>query len=356
MSTEPDKIEATVELVVPPGYQENERVDVYLTRFMPNVSRNKVQVAVREGRVFVNDEPVKRPSHQVVAGDVIRAVVMRPPPIQAVAEDIPLDIMFEDEHLIVVDKPAGMVVHPAYGNRTGTLVNALLHHVGAAAVSFDEADDDEPADDEDVGLSMASAAPVAPGDVAVRPGIVHRLDKDTSGLLVVAKSDFVHRELALQFANRTVRRQYVAILLGTPDPDRGRIQTWLGRDPRDRKRMAVVDELRGKHAVTNYELQRSFGVASVVVFRLETGRTHQIRVHAKHIGHPVLGDETYGGRQLNAVGPARGRLKRVMSVIDRQALHAAVLGFIHPITERELMFESPLPGDMEHAMEILAEA
>src|SRR5690625_7493954 len=146
---------APVELVGSPGYPKTERDAVYLTRFMPNVSRNKVQVAVREGRVFVNDEPVKRPSHQVVAGDVIRAVVMRPPPIQAVAEDIPLDIMFEDEHLIVVDKPAGMVVHPAYGNRTGTLVNALLHHVGAAAVSFDEADDDEPADDEDVGLAMA---------------------------------------------------------------------------------------------------------------------------------------------------------------------------------------------------------
>ena len=359
MSTEPDKIEATVELVVPSGYQENERIDVYLTRFMPNVSRSKVQAAIRDGCVFVNDALVKRPSHQVMAHDVLRAIVMRPPPIEAVAEDIPLTIAFEDEHLIVVDKPAGMVVHPAYGNRTGTLVNALLHHVGANTISFEASDEDENEDDnsltsdEEVGLSMATAAPAAPGDVAIRPGIVHRLDKDTSGLLVVAKSDVVHRELALQFSRREVRRHYVAVLSGTPDPASGRIETWLGRDPRDRKRMAVVAEMRGKVAITNYTLDRSFGVASIVRFRLETGRTHQIRVHAQHMGHPVLGDETYGGRQLNAVGPARGKLKRVLSVLNRQALHAAMLGFVHPITEREVTIESPLPSDMERAIEIL---
>ncbi len=351
MSTEPDKIETLIELEVPVGYQENERLDVYLTRFIPNVSRSKVQQGIRDGRVSINDREVLRPSHPVQARDRIECRVLKPPPIRAEPEAIPLDIVAEDAHLIVVNKPAGMVVHPAYGNRTGTLVNALLHHVGGAPVSFNEGDD-EP-DDDEVGLSVVNAAPVAESDVSVRPGIVHRLDKDTSGLLVVAKNDLVHRDLAQQFFERTIRRRYLAIVRGIPDPASSRIETLLARDPRDRKRMAVSTRGRGKRAITHYSTQEEFDVASIVEFSLETGRTHQIRVHAAHVGHPVLADETYGGDRLIGTGSARSRLKHVLRLLPRQALHAASLGFRHPATGEDVFFEAPLPDDMQAAAEVL---
>jgi 23S rRNA pseudouridine1911/1915/1917 synthase len=357
LSTEPDKIETVVTLDVPVGYQENERVDVYLTRFLPNVSRAKVQQGVRAGAVTVNGKAIKRPSHALQAGDSIVCKIMRPPPIEAIPEDIPLDIVFEDESIIVVNKPAGMVVHPAYGNRTGTLVNALLHHVGAAPIRFDEddEDDEEPADDEAIGLSTAFAGPVAEGDVSVRPGIVHRLDKDTSGLLVVAKNDVSHRHLAAQFFERTIRRRYQALVLGEPKERSGTVATQLGRDPRDRKRIAVVPESQGKHAITHYELVEPFGLVSLVEFRLETGRTHQIRVHAAHLGTPVFGDEIYGGRSLTGSGKRRQFLKNMLALMPRQALHAGTLGFAHPIDERWVEFEAPLPPDMSKAITRLRE-
>lgn len=335
-------------MVVPVGYQENERVDVYLTRFLPNVSRSKVQQGIRQGSVTVNQKVIDRPSHVLQAGDTIECRIMRPPPIEAVPENLPLDVIYEDDQLIVVNKAAGMVVHPAYGNRTGTLVNALLHHVGGAALRFDEQEDLDPEiDDDEVGLSTAFAAPTAEGDVSVRPGIVHRLDKDTSGLLVIAKNDVVHRHLAAQFSDRSIRRRYLALVWGTPGEATGTIETIIGRDPRDRKRMAVVDESRGKPAVTHYRLVESLGLLSLLEFRLETGRTHQIRVHAAHLRHPVFGDETYGGRSLRGSGKSRQFMKNLLETMSRQALHAATLGFIHPSTEEWIEFDSALPTDMQ---------
>lgn len=350
MSTEPDKVETIIELEVPVGYQENERLDVFLTRFIPNVSRSKVQQGIRDGSVSVDGTVIARPSRTVQARERIRCRVMKSPPIRAEPEDIPLDIVFEDEHLIVVNKPAGMVVHPAYGNRTGTLVNALLHHVGGAPVSFDDNDDDGEPEDEEVGLSVVNAAPVAPADISIRPGIVHRLDKDTSGLLVVAKTDVIHRELARQFFERTIERRYLALVRGEPRPSSGTIDTHLARDPRDRKRMAVSGTERGKHAITHYKVLEPFDVASLVEFRLETGRTHQIRVHSTHIGHPILADTTYGGDRLIGSNLAQARLKRVLACLTTQALHAASLGFRHPVTERDIYFESPLSPALEAAL------
>lgn len=354
MSAE-ERTEQIVRLEVPSGYDEGTRLDRYLARFLPNVSRTKVQRGIKEGFVTVNKEVIDKPSYSVQAEDVIICKILRPPPIEARPEAIPLDIIYEDEDLIIVNKAAGMVVHPAYGNRTGTLVNALLYHVGSASIDV-ESDDDEELDDDDVGLSTVDAIPQVEGDPSIRPGIVHRLDKDTSGLLVVAKNDVAHRGLAKQFANRSIQRRYLAILWGTPDPPEGRIETEIGRDPRDRKRMAVVPPATGKVAATRYEVIEPFEYLSVCAFRLETGRTHQIRVHAQHMNHPVLGDETYGGRALR-FGPASSNrkafFKNLFERMDRQALHAETLGFVHPTTGEAVSFQVDPPEDMSFVIERL---
>jgi 23S rRNA pseudouridine1911/1915/1917 synthase len=349
-----ERVETVIRLQVPDGYQEEGRLDVYITRFVENASRTKVQRSIREGHVTVNGEVVTKVSHTVLAGDEIVCRVMRPPPMEAVAEDIPLNIVFEDDYLIVVNKAAGMVVHPAYGNRTGTLVNALLHHVGGGSYSVEDDEDEEDLDD-DVGLSTLNAAPSREGDPSIRPGIVHRLDKDTSGMLVVAKDDMTHRGLAKQFEEHTIQRRYLAIVWGVPDLPKGTIDTHVGRDPRDRKRMAVVRR-GGKHAVTHYETVEAMQHTSLVQFRLETGRTHQIRVHAQHIGHPVLGDATYGGQSVR-YGPSAGSRKaffnNLFARLPRQALHAHTLGFLHPITDERLYFTADLPADMQYALDQL---
>lgn len=353
MSTEPDKEEHVVNLVVPSGYREEARLDVFLTRKLLNATRSKVQKGIKEGRVQINGRRVTRPSHSVHAGDRIECKVLRSPPIQAVPEDIPLNIVFEDEWLLVVNKPAGMVVHPAYGNRTGTLVNALLHYVGAGIVSIDSLEDD----DDDPGLSTAHARPTGDGDPAIRPGIVHRLDKDTSGLLVVAKDDFVHAGLAKQFAERTITREYLAIVLGVPEVS-GRIEGDIGRSKRDRKKMAVVRPGDGKSAVTHYETIESFADSALVRFRLETGRTHQIRVHAASLGHPVLGDETYGGTDFKRAIHSRHRrafYRNVVKGLGRHALHARSLGFVHPVTSEVMRFECAPPTEMASAITRLRE-
>jgi 23S rRNA pseudouridine1911/1915/1917 synthase len=348
------KEETLIELEVPPGYRAGERLDAYLAEKVAGASRSKVQQNIKAGRVCVNGSPETRPSRAVQAGDHLTIRLMRPPPVQAMPENIPLDILYEDEALLVVNKPAGMVVHPAYGHPSGTLVNALLHHVGAGPLAFDEAAD--PDDDEDVGLSTANAAPRFDGDRTVRPGIVHRLDKDTSGLLVVAKSDAAHARLAAQFMNRTIRRRYLAICWGVPDPPAGTVDTFLGRHARDRKRIAVVPEDRGKHAVTHYELAEAFAHLALVRFRLETGRTHQIRVHARHIGHVILGDATYGGDFVR-YGPDTTSRRRffhnLLEQMPRQALHAHTLGFTHPATGEAIDLEAPLPPDMAHVLDRL---
>ena len=353
MSDEPDKVEETIVLDVPPG-QTPVRLDVYLTEKTANATRTKVQKAIKAGRVEVNAEAVTRVSTPVQPGDHIECRVMRPPPIEVVPEAIPLSIVYEDDALIVVDKPAGMVVHPAYGHRSGTLVNALLHHVGGGTLRAEDVDD---ADDDDVGLSVSTAGPRWDGDPTIRPGLVHRLDKDTTGLMVVAKNDVVAAHLGKQFADRTIRRRYLALLWGEPDPEAGRVESWLGRSPRDRRVIAVRPEGEGKWAATTYETVEPFGYTSLVRFRLETGRTHQIRVHAKHLGHPVFGDPTYGGDRI-VYGAAEGSRKRFIANLfkrlgPRQALHAHTLGFVHPTTGEDMDFEAGLPEDMAWVVERL---
>ncbi len=350
---EPDKIETIITLDVPAGYTEDERVDQYITRFIANVTRSKVQKGMKEGRVTINDVIIKKPSTRVFANDSISCTLERPPPIEAVPEDIPVNIVYEDEYLLIVNKEPGMVVHPAYGNRTGTLVNALLHYLGQAAYTFDPDTITQP---ESLGLSTVNAKPQSAEQIDVRPGIVHRLDKDTSGLLVIAKDNETHGALSKQFANRTTRRQYVSFVWGIPDPKEGRIEANIGRDTRDRRKMAVVAPNKGKHAITNYEVVERYGYVSKVHFRLETGRTHQIRVHALNLGHPILGDETYGGKVLR-YGPQIARRRaffaNIFKTMPRQALHALTLGFKHPGTGEEVDFTSPLPDDMQAVEERL---
>jgi 23S rRNA pseudouridine1911/1915/1917 synthase len=313
-----------VEIVVPDG-KKKERIDLFLTHHVENATRSKVQRAIREGKVSVNGAVV-RPSHAVAPGEIIRFTLPSPPPQEAQPEEIPLDVVYEDDQLIVVNKPAGLVVHPAHGNYTGTLVNALLHHCRNLSTLNDP----------------------------VRPGIVHRLDKETSGLLVAAKNDVAHAFLARQFAKRTIRREYQAIVWGTFPVREGLIEADLGRSKSDRKKMAVVEG--GKPAATEYAVLERFGYLSLVRLRLRTGRTHQIRVHLAHIHHPVFGDPTYNGRHIVA-GPGTPRQKaevqRMLDGIHRQALHAKTIGFVHPVTRKELFFDSPLPSDMERVLALL---
>jgi 23S rRNA pseudouridine1911/1915/1917 synthase len=347
----PDTQETVVTFDVPEGYHAEQRLDVYLAERLANASRSKVQRGIKAGTVTINGAVQTKGSTPVVAGDRIVCRIPKPPPIEARPEPIPLDIVYEDDVLLVVDKPAGMVVHPAYKNRTGTLVNALLHHVGGGTLSFEG--DDEESEDEALGLSTATAAPRFEGDVTVRPGIVHRLDKDTTGLMVVAKTDAAHAHLAQQFMDRTIHRRYLALVWGNPDPPAGTIETQLGRDSKDRRRMAVVPGDRGKRAVTHFETVEPMQFTALVRFRLETGRTHQIRVHARHLGHPVLGDPTYDGTALR-YGPdtkaRRAFFRNLFEVMPRQALHAATLGFVHPATGEEVRFEADLPDDMRHVL------
>jgi len=352
---------------VPPGYTERERLDVYLTHKTANASRHKVQAGIRGGRVDVNGRTETRPSRPVTAGDVLVCRVLRLPPMEAAPEDLPLDIVYEDDWLLVVNKAAGMVVHPAYGHRSGTLVNALLHHVGAGAIAFDDGsrgdldgEDEEEEEneaaltDEAIGLSTVNVRPEYDGSPTVRPGLVHRIDKDTSGLLVVAKTDRAHAYLAEQFARHELERAYLSLVWGGPVPPAGRIETNLARDPRDRKR--VLAQAKGKRAVSHYETLEGFAIGvSLVRWRLETGRTHQIRAHAKHIGHPLLGDVTYGGDVLRGVVTAsrKAYFANLFKGLRRQALHAATLGFRHPEDGRTVRFEAPPPADFAAALEKL---
>lgn len=306
-----------IEILVPPG-KKKERLDVFLTNHIQNATRNKVQRAIAGGMVLVDGKNA-RASHAVAPGERIQITLPKPPPPKALPEPIPVPIIYEDDDLLVVNKPAGMVTHPAYGNYTGTLVNALLHHCRELSTVSDES----------------------------RPGIVHRLDKDTSGLMVIAKNDVAHAFLARQFSSRTISRSYWAVVWGTFRKPEGTIDTHLGRSKSDRKKMAVVEE--GKQAITQYKVLREFAYLSLVQLKLLTGRTHQIRVHLAHINHPVFGDPTYHGRQIVA-GPGTQRQKaevqRLLKLVDRQALHAKTIGFVHPATKEKMAFDSDLPEDM----------
>lgn len=277
------------------------------------LSRERVKALLGEGRVTLAGKVAAQASAKPAEGTPFAIAVPAAIPAEAQAQDIALTIAYEDEHLIVVDKPAGLVVHPAAGNLDGTLVNALLHHCRGQLSGI--------------------------GGVA-RPGIVHRIDKDTSGLLVVAKTDAAHEGLAAQFADHSIERAYLAIVGGLPTPVAGTIRGAIARSSHDRKKMALVEDGRGKHAVTHYKLLERLDSAALVECRLETGRTHQVRVHMASIGHPLLGDPVYG-RTPSRLRPLLNQLH-----FHRQALHAAVLGFIHPVTGAAIRLESTLPADM----------
>ncbi|NNE35746.1 MAG: RluA family pseudouridine synthase [Rhodothermales bacterium] len=365
--SEPEKIETEVILDVPSGYRDAGRLDSYITSFVLNATRSKVQKAIKGGMVSVNGEVVQKVSTVVMADDRIVCRVMKAPPMAINPEDIPVDVRYEDQDVIVVNKPAGMVVHPAYGNRTGTLVNALLHYVGAGTVmptELESEDVDNPAavetdavqseEKSPSGLSNL-VAPLSPGGV-VRPGIVHRLDKDTSGLLVVAKHDVAHARLSAQFADRSISRKYYAIVWGAGIPDEGTIDFPVARSPRDRKKMAVVRDTEGKRAVTHYRVEQRFGHTAFVSLKLETGRTHQIRVHLQKIGHPIFGDVTYGGTHIHAGPDTRNRksfMRNLFQRLPRQALHAAELTFTQPMTGQTINVEVPLPEDMQFVLDRL---
>ena len=277
------------------------------------LSRERVKALLGEGRVLLDGKAVTQASFKPAAATPFEIRVPAAIPAEAEAQDIPLNIVNEDEHLIVVDKPAGLVVHPAAGNLDGTLVNALLHHCRGQLSGI--------------------------GGVA-RPGIVHRIDKDTSGLLVVAKTDAAHEGLARQFADHSIERAYFALVAGHPVPPAGTVRGAIARSSTNRKKMALVEDGRGKHAVTHFRTIEQLGGSALVECRLETGRTHQVRVHMSSIGHPLLGDPVYGRTPQ--------RLRPILTQLHfaRQALHAAVLGFIHPVTGAKLRFESKLPADM----------
>lgn len=299
------------------------RVDKFLVLRLEKSSRNRVQQAADAGCILVNGKPVKS-NYRVKPLDVVSVVMDRPRyELEILPENIPLDIVYEDEHLLVVNKPAGLVVHPGHGNYSGTLVNALAWHFR---------------DNPDYDVSDP------------RMGLVHRIDKDTSGLLVVAKTPDAKTNLGKQFFNKTTKREYVAVVWGVPDPQQGTIVGNVGRNPKDRLQMTVFpDGSQGKHAVTHYEVLENLGYVSVVRCVLETGRTHQIRVHMKHIGHPLLNDARYGGDEIlrgERSASYRKFVDNCFAVCPRQALHARTLGFVHPATGKEIFFSSDVPQDM----------
>lgn len=304
--------------IVVPDDEEPDRLDRFLGLNAPELSRTRAKDLIVDGSVTLNGAQVK-PSTEVLPGDVIEADVPELEPMSAKGEDIPLDVCYEDDDIIVVEKPAGMVVHPAPGSRSGTLVNALLGR--------------------GVGLSGLGGT--------LRPGIVHRLDKNTSGLMVVARTDRAHRALSAMFHDREVSKTYVALVWGTFDDDEGTIEEPIGRRPNDRKKMAVVEG--GRPARTTWRVRENFPFAAYVSIGLETGRTHQARVHLAHIRRPVIGDPDYGGvkTSFGDVGPHyRLQAKRISASAGRQALHARAISFRHPVTAKEMRFASPLPDDM----------
>jgi 23S rRNA pseudouridine1911/1915/1917 synthase len=290
------------------------RLDRALADAVSTMSRERLKALIRSGGLEAEGKPVRDPAAKVHGGERFTLTVPDPEPAHNAPQDIPLEIVFEDEHLLVIDKPAGLVVHPAAGNREGTLVNALLHHCAGRLSGI--------------------------GGVA-RPGIVHRIDKDTSGLLVVAKTDVAHEGLGRQFAAHSIDRRYLAIVNGVPKTAGGTVDAPLARSAHDRKKIAIVEGVRGKRAVTHWTRLKPLRDAALVECRLETGRTHQVRVHMASIGHPLLGDPVYGrGKSVH---------RQLLNQLDfkRQALHAARLGFVHPVTKARLSFDSALPSDMQ---------
>lgn len=302
------------------------RIDKFLMNLIPNATRNKIQNAATAGDIYVNDLPVKS-NYKVKPFDVVRIMLSHPPFENRVdPENIPLDIVYEDEALLLINKPAGLVVHPGHGNYTGTLVNALAYH-------FEN----------------------LPKNSSERPGLVHRIDKDTTGLLVIAKTEAAMTHLAKQFEAKTSEREYIALVWGTMKEDEGTIEGNIARHVKDRMQMSVfADPEIGKPAVTHYKVLERFGYVTLVSCILETGRTHQIRVHLKHIGHPLFNDARYGG-DLILKGTTFTKYKQFIDncfkILPRQALHAKTLGFVHPTTGEMMRFDTELPQDMQDCIE-----
>ncbi len=308
--------------------QEPLRIDKFLMDRVPNTSRNRLQIAAKNGNILVNKKPVKS-SYKVRPNDVISIVLPYPVrEIELIPEDIPLDILYEDDEVLVINKQAGLVVHPGYGNYSGTLVNALVYHFEQLPPSK---------------------------DYAGRPGLVHRLDKNTTGIMVVAKTENALTHLAKQFFDRTSKRYYYALVWGDFDEDQGTIIGKVGRSIKNRKVMQVFDDDTdaGKHAVTHYEVIERFGYVTLVKCKLETGRTHQIRIHMKHIGHPLFGDPEYGGDRIikgTTFSKYKQFIENCFKTLPRQALHAQSLGFTHPKTNDWMEFESELPADISEVL------
>jgi 23S rRNA pseudouridine1911/1915/1917 synthase len=309
------------EFVVTSGEQPK-RLDVFLVNREREISRSALQRLIELGRIRINDQVVK-PSQKIKPGDRITMDVPKPEPLELKGEAIPLEILFEDETLLVLNKPAGIVVHPAPGNWTGTLVNALLHHFQT---------------------SGGTASTIGGKE---RPGLVHRLDKETSGVMVIAKTDQAHRHLAVQFKQHSITREYEAIVYGVPKKGHGVIELAIGRDTKERKKFSARTS-RPKASITEYKVARRFGkLASHVLLFPQTGRTHQLRVHLTSLGHPILGDPTYGGRKVQVVNAIE---------IGRVMLHARTLGFVHPVSGEPLQYVRPAPTDMLEVMERLDRA
>lgn len=292
---------------------KSDRLDRWLSENLTDLSRSRVQKLIENGNVFLNSRVCNSKKAKIVSGDRIEVTIPEPEKLDLTPENIPLDILYEDEHLIIVNKPAGMVVHPAPGHYTGTLVHALLYHCNTLA-----------------GIGGIE-----------RPGIVHRLDKDTTGAIVVAKSDLAHQDLQAQIKAKTARREYWGIVYGAFSAESGKIDLPISRHPSDRKKMAVVPPEKGREAVTHWQVLERIGNYSLVQFLLETGRTHQIRVHCAHLGHPLLGDSTYGSNRSLKVN------------LSGQALHARQLSLIHPVTKESISAIAPLPAEFTKLLQVL---
>ena len=306
--------------------QEPLRVDKFLMNFIENATRNKIQQAAKAGNILVNEIPVKS-NYKVKPKDIVKVVLAYPPHENLlVAENIPIDIIYEDDDVIVVNKPPGMVVHPGHGNYSGTLVNGLIYHIENL-----------------------------PKNTSDRPGLVHRIDKDTSGLLVVAKTEYAMAHLSKQFFDKTTERLYYALVWGNVADDKGTIKGHIGRSLKDRMQMTVFpDGEYGKTAITHYEVIERFTYVTLVKCKLETGRTHQIRAHFKHIGHTLFNDERYGGNQIlkgTTFSKYKQFVENCFKELPRQALHAKTLGFVHPTTGEYLEFNSVIPKDIENCLE-----
>ncbi|QLE01656.1 RluA family pseudouridine synthase [Galbibacter sp. BG1] len=306
--------------------QEPLRVDKFLMNFIENATRNKIQQAAKAGNIYVNGTAVKS-NHKVKANDEVKVLFEHPPHEYLLTpENIPLDIVYEDDTLLVVNKPAGMVVHPGHGNYSGTLINALIYHFENLPMNSNE-----------------------------RPGLVHRIDKDTSGLLVVAKTEEALAHLSKQFFNKTSEREYVALVWGNIEEEEGTVEGHIGRHPKNRLQMTVFpDGEQGKDAITHFKVLERFGYVTLVSCKLETGRTHQIRAHMKYIGHTLFNDERYGGDKIlkgTTFTKYKQFVENCFKVLPRQALHAKTLGFEHPVTGKFLSFNTDIPEDMEQCLE-----